>query len=179
MNAPHLILCDFDRTLAGCWEQGFAGCEGVEVRCGDLLEVVADAYVSPANSYGAMDGGLDWVLRERFGLEIETRVQAAIGRERGGMLPVGYALVVPTEDADVPYLIVAPTMELPTVVMHTSNAFYAMRALLRAWQRFEAEGPGRIESIAVPGLCTGVGRMDPEVAAKQMRRGYDEFLAEQ
>ena len=179
MKAPHLILCDFDRTLTSAWEQQFDGCKGVDVRAGNILEVAADAYVSPANSYGAMDGGLDWALRERFGLEIETRVQAAIGRERGGMLPVGDALVVPTNDEDVPYLIVAPTMELPMVVLHTSNAFYAMRALLRAWGRFEAREPGRIASIAVPGLGTGVGRMDPEVAAKQMRRGYDEFLAEQ
>lgn len=174
---PYLVLSDLHAPLVAAWERAFAGCEAVEVRLGDLLDADADAYVSPANSYGHMDGGIDWDLRERFDLEIEVRVMARIA-ELGGMLPVGQAIVVETGDAEVPYLISAPTMERPCNVAHTQNAYRAMRALLRAWREFETEQPGEIRRIAVPGLCTGTGGMAPETAAEQMRAAYDEFLAE-
>jgi O-acetyl-ADP-ribose deacetylase (regulator of RNase III) len=170
----HLILCDLHRIMTAAWADAFAGCEDVEVRQGDLTDLAADAYVSPANSFGQMDGGIDWALRERFGHRIEDRVQAAIARQ-GGMLPVGKALIVETDDDEVPYLVVAPTMEVPSVVSGTDYAYLAMRALLGAVGEFEAERPGEIETVAVPGLCTGVGRMEPRVAADQMRRAYDEF----
>ncbi|HWA83633.1 MAG TPA: hypothetical protein VG820_09380 [Fimbriimonadaceae bacterium] len=49
----------------------------MEVFHGNLLDVAADAYVSPANSFGIMDGGIDIVLRDRFPL-VESRVQDAI-----------------------------------------------------------------------------------------------------
>src|SRR5207302_491979 len=157
----HLILCDFHGSLIAAWEQEFAAFPDVEVRRGDLLDVSADAYVSPANSYGQMDGGIDLALRERFGFEIQVAVQDAIA-DRGGMLPVGEALVVPTGDDEVPYLICAPTMEVPSWVAHSNNAYLAMAALVRAAREFAKEHPGELETIGVPGLCTGTGGMAPE-----------------
>ena len=44
------------------------------------------------------------------------------------------------------------------------------------WKAVLAEHPGVLETIAIPGLCTGTGGMEPEVAARQMRRAYEEFL---
>jgi O-acetyl-ADP-ribose deacetylase (regulator of RNase III) len=171
-----LILCDLHGALAEAWERAFAGCADVEVRRGDLFDVSADAYVSPANSYGWMDGGIDSELRERFGYEIQDTVQDAIAA-RGGMLPVGDAIVVETGDDEVPYLIAAPTMEVPSYVAHTNNAYLAMRALLRAARDFARRRPGVLETIAIPGLCTGTGGMDPDQAAAQMRRAWEEFAA--
>jgi O-acetyl-ADP-ribose deacetylase (regulator of RNase III) len=167
-----LILCDLYPPLVAAWRQEFAGCDDVEIREGDLLEVPADAYASPANSFGAMDGGIDFDLRERFGYEIEDRVRDSI-QDRGGMLPVGQALVVETGDVEVTYLISAPTMEVPTFVASTANAYHAMRALLLAALRFNERQPGAIATIAIPGLCTGTGGMAPETAARQMRSAYD------
>ena len=171
-----VILCDQLRELVRAWRRRFHDHPDVEVRLRDLLQVGADAYVSPANSYGRMDGGLDLLLRERFAAhDIEGRVQEAI-EARGGVLPVGKAIVVETEDDEVPYLVVAPTMEVPCDVAHTGNAYSAMRALLRAVQKFNARGEGFIGSVAVPGLCTGVGGMEPKVAARQMHRAYERWL---
>ena len=172
-----LILCDLYRAMTDAWAREFAACPNVEIRQGDLTQIDADAYVSPANSYGCMDGGFDLVLRDRFGLDIETRVQAAIDA-RGGKLPVGIALIVETGDAWVPYLIAAPTMEIPTIVADTHNAYKAMLALLRAAWQFNEAHPLSISSIAIPGLCTGVGRMPLDRAARQMREAYDAFRAE-
>ena len=87
-------------------------------------------------------------------------------------------IVVKAGDPDVPYLSSAPTMERPSSVAHTQNAYRTMRALLRAWHGFGAQHPGKVRRIAVPGLCTGTGGIAPETSAEQTRAAYDEFLAE-
>lgn len=169
----NIILCDQDEDVVRAWEEEFAGYTGVSVRYGDFFDIAADAYVSPANSFGIMDGGLDLALRDYFGYEIQERVEEAI-QGRGGRLAVGEAVIVPTGDEEIPYLIVAPTMERPSNVAYTNNAYDAMTALLGAVQTFNEEHPGEIETVAVPGLCTGIGGMEPAVAAQQMREAYDQ-----
>src|SRR5579862_3221422 len=93
-----IILCDVLPNLVRAWQRAFAAYPEVAVQRGDLLDVEADAYVSPANSYGIMDGGIDAVLSDRFP-QAEARVQAAIAQV-GRLLPVGQALVVETGDPD-------------------------------------------------------------------------------
>jgi O-acetyl-ADP-ribose deacetylase (regulator of RNase III) len=172
LKALQITLCDQQTELVREWEELFRTHPEVEVRIGDLMDVYADAYVSPANSHGWMDGGVDLELRARFmAADIETRVQTAIA-EFGEILPVWQALIIETEDEDIPYLVVAPTMEVPGYVGMSSNAYKAMSALLQAIRRFNAIGDEVISSIAIPGLCTGVGGMEPRVAALQMYHAY-------
>ena len=45
---------------------------------GDITQIECDAMVSPANSFGFMDGGLDYALSERFGWDLEKRLQKII-----------------------------------------------------------------------------------------------------
>lgn len=168
-----IILCDMQPALVRAWEQAFAPFPEVVIEQGDLLEVEADAYVSPANSYGIMDGGIDLALSTRFP-RIEKRVQEAIAGV-DILLPVGQALVVETEDGYVSYLVCAPTMEVPSHVGHTNNAFRAMLALLKAVEKFNAANEEPITSVGIPGLCTGVGGMEPAVAAQQMALAYAEW----
>jgi O-acetyl-ADP-ribose deacetylase (regulator of RNase III) len=170
-----ITLCDLQTELVRAWERAFAKEESVEVVEGDLTEVYADAYVSPANSYGYMDGGVDLALRERFAaFDIERRVQEQIA-EIGGLLPVGEAIVVETGDDEVPFLISAATMEFPSHVGDTNNAYRAMRALLCAVEAHNAERSESITSLGIPGLCTGVGGMAAERAARQMHLAYTEW----
>ena len=172
-----LTLCDQQDELVEQWQEQFASNPEVEILLGDLMDVESDAYVSPANGHGWMDGGIDLELRERFALgDIETRVQRAIKSAGHYSLPVGQALIVPTDDDEVPYLIVAPTMEVPMFVGQTSNAYAAMSAVLRAIASFNQTAPEPIESVAIPGLCTGVGGMEARVAALQMHQAYVNWL---
>ena len=106
-----IILGDIQSDLCAAWRSAFRGLRHVEVHEGDFFDIDADAYVSPANSHGIMDGGFDHLLRIRFP-GVDVRVQRAID-ELGGLLPLGHAVVVETLDYDVPYLISAPTMVLP------------------------------------------------------------------
>jgi O-acetyl-ADP-ribose deacetylase (regulator of RNase III) len=52
--------------------------------------------VSPANSFGLMDGGIDAAITKYFGKELMQRVQARIMQEYCGEQPVGTAIMVPT-----------------------------------------------------------------------------------
>ena len=88
----------------------FAKANDVTVTEEDIFELGADALVSPANSFGFMDGGIDHQISERLGWHIQDLVQKAIRARPLGELLVGEAIVVPTGDAQTPWLIAAPTM---------------------------------------------------------------------
>ena len=177
MLPERLYLIDWDKALVDAWREAFAGIERVEPIQGDFFDVSADAMVSPANSFGIMDGGLDLAIRDTLGLDIEARVQARILNEYHGELPVGNALIVETRNERWPYLVSAPTMRVPQDVSNTLNAYLAFRAILLALKRFnESQGEAAIRSIVCPGLGTGVGNLAPKKCAAQMRVAYDDMV---
>lgn len=169
-----IILCYVDRPLGDAWRHFFEGLPGVDVVGGDICQVPCDAIVSPANSFGFMDGGLDHSLSERFGWGLEKRVKQLIEARPMRELLIGEALVVPTNDARIPWLICAPTMRVPMRIRTSVNAYLAMKALLLA-AKAHALSPA-IETVAVPGLGTGVGELAPELAARQMAQAYREVM---
>jgi O-acetyl-ADP-ribose deacetylase (regulator of RNase III) len=169
-----IILCGLEAKLVEAWRSFFGDEKDVVIMEGDITTVACDAMVSPANSFGFMDGGLDYALSERFGWDLEKRLQKIIKELPEGELLVGQALVLETGDTMVPLLISAPTMRIPTNFnIDTSvNAYLAMKAIL-----IKAKNDERISSVAIPGLCTGVGRMQPMIAARQMFQAYKEVIA--
>jgi O-acetyl-ADP-ribose deacetylase (regulator of RNase III) len=142
------------------------------------LREKGDAIFSPANSYGYMDGGIDLAYRSHFGPGIQTLLQRFINSKFSGMLPVGEAVIIPTYNEKIPLMIAAPTMETPCDVKDTQNAYIAMKAgLMKVIEhnQFQTErNEATIRRILIPGLCTGIGQMDPFVSAAQMRRAFDE-----
>jgi O-acetyl-ADP-ribose deacetylase (regulator of RNase III) len=157
-------LVDRHGPLARAWADTFRDFEDVEVHERDLFTVDADAMVSPANSFAIMDGGLDLAIREELGFEVQKAAQRIIVERHHGELPVGAAEVVPTKHPRWKYLVVAPTMRVPESVAQTINAYLAFRAALLAVARLP-----EITSVVCPGLCTGIGNMDPRRCAVQMR----------
>jgi O-acetyl-ADP-ribose deacetylase (regulator of RNase III) len=180
---------DLGKPLVEAWSRAFAGIPSVRVSHGDIfstkpgriapgdrIDNKADAIVSPANSFGFMDGGIDAVYTYQFGEGLQQRLQAVIERDFGGELPVGAAVIVPTMHADIPWCISAPTMRVPWVVADTVNAYLAFRAALRAVLAHNAGGLPTIKSILCPGLGTAVGRMPVDRCARQMRSAWDRVL---
>ena len=105
-------------------------------------------------------------------LEINPGVAQAIVEQSFGELPVGTALVVELPAQRFPFVVAAPTMRIPGSVEGSINAYLSMRAALIAVLRHDRERR-RIRSLAVPGLGTGVGGLDADDAAEQMRAAYD------
>ncbi|KAL6063228.1 Appr-1-p processing protein [Balamuthia mandrillaris] len=150
---------------------------------GDGL-IHADAIVSPANSFGFMDGGIDMVYSKHFGWDMVERLQQVIKHEFDGELLVGQATIVETGDKRqaIKYLVSAPTMRVPDDVRETPNAYLAFRATLLAVREHNKQvSSGQKEgtpigSILCCGLGTAIGRMPAETCALQMLRAYENVV---
>jgi O-acetyl-ADP-ribose deacetylase (regulator of RNase III) len=173
MHPISFELRDIDQDVVKAWRKYFRGIANVSISLGDILEGSADAIVSPANSFGYMDGGIDLIYLHRFGWELQTRLQTHLGDEHDGELPVGQATIIETFDATIPFLVSAPTMRIPANVSNTVNAYLAFRAAIRAVKLHNREAPMKIRSVLCPGLCTAIGRMSPDLCARQMAAAYE------
>jgi len=172
MTRPRIFLHTFDSNMAVAWRNSFAGVPGVIIVEGDILEGRSDAVVSPANSFGFMDGGIDLAYRRHFGMDLQSRLQARIRSEFFGELHVGQATVVPTGQEAIRYLVAAPTMRVPDHIGDTVNVYLAFRAALLAVLAHNDGSPAAIDSLRVPAMGTGVGAMPLARAARQMHAPY-------
>ncbi|MGB0932551.1 MAG: macro domain-containing protein [Chitinophagales bacterium] len=166
------LLIDKNPKMVTAWRSFFEGEKNVIIQQGDLTQVLSDAIVSPANSFGFMDGGVDYAISERLGWGLQEILQQKIKELPEGELMVGRAMILETGDELIPYLISAPTMRVPMNfnIATSVNPYLAMKATL-----IEARKHPKIEHISIPGFCTGVGRMLPEIAARQMYQAFKEI----
>ncbi|WP_091801162.1 macro domain-containing protein [Prauserella marina] len=181
-RAPELVLCAVDEPLTRAWESVLEAVSGpVRVHQGSVLDVPAQAVVSPANSYGWMRGGVDAVYARAFP-EVEQNVRSAVLAYHGGELPIGEAVVVPTGEVIPEWLIAAPTMREPGEQLppDTVHPYLAARAVFLLWRdgRFEhgAEVRESVDTIAMPGLGTGVGGVPPQTCARQVSAAWDDVF---
>jgi O-acetyl-ADP-ribose deacetylase (regulator of RNase III) len=131
-----------------------------------------------------MDGGIDRLYTEFFGPGLQERVQGCIRGCHDGELLVGQADIVPTGHSRIPYLIAAPTMRVPTPLGRSIHPYLAARAVLLLVMRGRfscGELAGQLVSehvqrVALPGLGTGVGLVEPTACAKQVRAAVEDFV---
>ncbi|KAH9837990.1 uncharacterized protein C8Q71DRAFT_706001 [Rhodofomes roseus] len=155
-----------------------------------------DCIVSPANSYGIMDGGFDYYLSEALSpkgdiMALTRCAQAALKARHFGFAPPGTCTLVPlsAELRDNPrfprcrVLAVSPTMRYPVdVSWHEDLVYNTMWSLLVEVERWneradrEGEGRGRIQKVCMTGFATGVGGASKEVCARQMVLAVKHFL---
>lgn len=173
-----IILVSVDDDLADAWTRFNSNLANIVVHRGSIFDLDVDAVVSPANSFGFMDGGLDGLYTKHFGQHVQDRLQTLIRDNHGGELVVGAAEIVPTNDYRIPYLISAPTMRVPMILgAETCNPYLAARAALRLVRYgtmkldhlTTVSVADHVKSIAFPGLGTGVGCVPAEICAKQVR----------
>jgi len=162
-----LHLVDTNTQLVKCWEKAFSACPEVEIVKGDILKLAHTSIVSPANSLGFMDGGIDMAYSHYFGPDIQEKVFRSISLRPEGFLPVGASLMVRTDNLKIPFLIVAPTMKLPGPVP-PQNCYHSMVAVLRIASRHQS----KLTHVFCPGLATGIGEVRPEAAAEEMAAAY-------
>lgn len=179
-----IVLCAQDEKLAEAWRSECGDLEVVSIHHGSILEAECDAVVSPANSFGFMEGGIDAVYRHHFGDAIQGIVRRQIREYHHGELPVGNADIVETGNERIPFLIVAPTMRVPMILQHSVNAYLAARAvfILCLYGDFKSgRYAGRrvseaVDTIAMPGLGTGVGRIGARICADQVRQALNDIV---
>ncbi|MEX2982668.1 macro domain-containing protein [Streptomyces sp. C36] len=171
-----VVLTDVNAKVVEAWRAAFADTPGIEIRKGSILDEKVDAWVTPTNSRGRMDGGLDAVIKRHLGAGIQLRVQRAIRDRFAGTFPVGSAVCVPSGAVDPKFLISTPTMETSSQnVSETLNVALACAAAFQAIHRQNKEAPGSITSVALVGMGARTGRVPARVCANLMWTGYTLF----
>jgi O-acetyl-ADP-ribose deacetylase len=128
----------------------------IHIAKSDITEMAVDAVVNPANSLGIMGGGVAAALSRKGGPGIQ--------REAMSLAPIAVGAAVVTEAGQLwaKHVIHAPTMDEPGMKIGVENVRRATRAALVA-----AAHKG-LETIAMPGMGTGLGGVDAADAARAM-----------
>jgi O-acetyl-ADP-ribose deacetylase (regulator of RNase III) len=133
-------------------------------------------YVSPANSFGFMDGGIDKALSHMVFPDIEPYVRRKIdiygktnllGRK---YLPIGSSIILDYDTSK--SLIVAPTMLLPQNVMETQNAYFCTMAVL---YNILVNRKEKNVDIVFTSLCCGCGGMSYNESVNQIMNGIKDY----
>lgn len=172
-----IILIDKNPTMCKAWDFYFNEYEDVQIM-NDTFEHLnsVDCMTSAANSFGIMDGGIDLYLSQYFGWDLMKKVQKRIIDDFCGEQPVGTSIIVETGHGNIPYLAHTPTMRVPNYIDKTDNVYKAMWGLLTEIHRFNKRSNRSIDTVAVCGLGTGVGKMPFGEAARQMYIAYKHYL---
>jgi O-acetyl-ADP-ribose deacetylase (regulator of RNase III) len=155
----------------------------------ETIPIENKAFVSPGNSLGFMDGGIDFVYSRKMFPGVEGQIREMIkglsqekylhdqninlvsklGRP---YLTVGSAICQFTGNNTC--LIACPTMFLPHDVSKTQNAYHAFMAGLMAVNKINAKRKEKI-TLVCPALCCGYGKMSYEESALQIYNAYVDF----
>lgn len=172
-----LILTAPNQSLFTAFQDRFIEFADVEI-IGDRFEWISefDCLVSPANSFGMMDGGMDAAIIKFFGVSLEYRVKERILKNYLGEQPVGTSFVIETGHPKHPFLAHTPTMRVPRSIQGTDIPYVAMWAMLLAVWQHNNTSQQKIKRVVCPGLGTGIGQVPYSEAARQMAVAYDNFL---
>jgi len=175
-------LCDLDKDIVEMWEFYFADILNFKFHNKDIFLVdipddTLNAIVSPSNSFGDLQGGIDLVYYKRFGHTLEERLQQVIIDTKFGELVIGDALILQINKFySYQFFISAPTMRVPMCinVENNVNVYLAFRAILIELIRYNSlvSDQDKIQHVVCPGLGTGIGKISPEICAKQMYQAY-------
>ena len=166
----YLLERSFDKASA--LFHAFAG-ETVEVVCDDFAHFMktheVECIVSPANSFGLMDGGYDLAITEWFGDQLQKRVQQVILDHFCGEQPVGTSFLIDA-GRDGQKLIHTPTMRVPSEIRDPAVIYQCMRTTLMT-----AIEHG-VKSIVIPLFGGAAGGVEAHLAAELMHCGYRRIL---
>ncbi len=139
---------------------------GVEISVveGDITTQDVDAIVNPANRRLVMGGGVAGAIRRAGGEDIERE---AVSK---GPIEIGEAVATSAGRLPARYVIHAPTVRSPGGRASLSSARAATRAALRLADELN------LESLAFPGMGTGVGGLRIYDAVRAMAEEVKRFI---
>jgi O-acetyl-ADP-ribose deacetylase (regulator of RNase III) len=168
-----IYILEIDKKKANVFKDVFKS-EDVEVVCGDFENFMkknkVECIVSPANSYGLMDGGYDLAITNWFGEQLQKRVQKYILDNFYGEQPVGTSFIIDA-GKDNQKLIHTPTMRVPSKIIDASIIYQCMRTtLITAIE-------SNVKSIVIPVFGGLTGGISDLTAAKLMWLGYKQIMS--
>jgi O-acetyl-ADP-ribose deacetylase (regulator of RNase III) len=136
-------------------EREFKGTK-IAVVSGDITKLEVDAIVNPANSQLIMGGGVAGAILRAGGRQVQEQAL------KKAPVQIGHAVATTAGKLKAKYIVHTPTMTRPAMATSLDNVKAATKAALRCAHQAHAQ------SLAFPGLGTGVGGLDPREAAKIM-----------
>ncbi len=130
---------------------------------GSILDAETQVIVNAANSLGLMGGGVAGVIKRAAGAEVEREAV------KDAPIRVGKAVLTSGGKTKFQGIIHAPTMPEPGMHIPAENVAFATKAALML-----ADEKG-FESIAIPGMGTGVGGVAHADAARVMVEAMRSF----
>lgn len=178
-----LTLLSINGGLVRAFEQ--QQMTGVKVRHTSLDQIGQhfDAIVSPANSYGRMDGGFDQAILDLWGEEVQAHVWKRIATRYGGYQPPGTAEVVDLGrgrgTTEKRFLVHAPTMSIPKTIVDDHIAYDSFWASLMAVhnhnKQVTIDGGKPIRKLLATGMGGGTGGISPSRCAQLMALAWKHF----
>ena len=168
--AMKIYLLDRNEGIVEAWKKEFEGEKNVLAVQGDFARFLhahpeIDGIVSPANSFGYMDGGYDAAITAYFGEELGEKVRDYIDAHCYGEQALGTAIAVTIPGTEKKLLHV-PTMRLPSPIREPLLIYQCMRStLIKALE----EG---IRAIVIPAFGGATGMVRAGTLAKYMKAGY-------
>ena len=184
LEEVNFYLCDLNENIVKSWMEDFSEFSNFHITQTEVIEKYNElkrdvnygvAIVSPANSFGDMQGGIDYVYFTHFGYMLEENVISAIQNKKYGELVVGDSIIVNINDSDL--LIVAPTMRIPMCIKNTINVYLAFRSVLITIIEHNKTNLNKIKKVLIPGMGTGIGQVDPETCSMQMYKAYQSIVS--
>jgi O-acetyl-ADP-ribose deacetylase (regulator of RNase III) len=163
---PEIIIADTNLAVIMAAKK-----YGYQTHHGSILDLTVDAVVSPANSFGFMDGGVDLAYTRFFGKKVYETLQETLMREKPfDELLVGQAINIRTDNTQIPNVVCAPTMRVPKKISDPFDIVLATRA---AYVCASFNGH---KTVAFPGMGTGVGCLNPETSIKAFHAGIRQVI---
>ena len=174
-----IYLLDNREDMCNAWKAALDDAEdyhqNVEVIYSDFIDFMKkesqriDSVVSPANSYGLMDGGYDAALTMWYGTELQDTVQKEIINRYFGEQPVGTCMSVLIPTAYGQYLLHTPTMRVPSIIEEPEIVYHCTRACIMEALRLE------VNNIVIPAFGGCCGKVPDKLIADYMERALYSF----
>lgn len=167
----------------------------IETHFGPLHQLSSDlkfdAIVSPANSYGRLDGAFDDAISRALSPKDDyhwtTReAQKVLYEKWKGFAPPGTCTIIPMvcEDRKLPwgvkYILLCPTMRIPQPVKWDREVIYeciwSMLCSIDAHNKSTTDEDKKIKSILMTPLATGIGMVPYEQWAEQSVLAMRDFV---
>ena len=162
----------------------------ISVHCTMIQDFVKEhgkektVYVSPTNSLGRMEGGIDLIMSRQIFPNIHKKLAKLIkllgivGKTGQYILPVGSSLFFP-DHKNKSGLITTPVMYNSSSIGHTENVYISILTTLILFQKInryrEKERDITFQDLVITSHGCGNGAMHEEESVRQFRQVFSDF----
>jgi len=175
-----ITISSIDPKFTELLQAAFDNCSYIKIYNGPFNKCEFDCIVSPGNSYGMMDGGIDMEITKYFGdkKEFIKLVQSQLNDQCNLQQQPGSVCVINTSNEKCPYLFHCPTMMTPITIKDYSVIYWCFYNILNtAFNHNMNNQSSKIKNIVMSGLGTGCGRVSYNNFIKLIKLAHQHFVS--